>query len=126
LLLVKSSALHGVCRGSRSQNHAIEVEPFWYLSPGPRKPLKAEDYVSKDIPPNGIIIKSVQAQMVKSNHNLSYQNLKKIIGEYKEEEDTYVYFLNIVVSEKSLFTGKPLDPRQQIESVRIRKLDTNT
>jgi hypothetical protein len=85
LLLVRSSALHGVCRGSRGQNHAIEVEPFWYLSPGPRKPLRAEDYVSKDIPPNEIIIKSVQDEMVKSNHNLSHQNLKKSLANIKRK-----------------------------------------
>ena len=57
----------------------VLVSPFW-----------AEDYVSKDIPPNEIIIKSVQAEMVKSDHNLSHQNLKKSLANIKRKR-THMY-----------------------------------
>jgi hypothetical protein len=87
--------------------------------------LEAEDYVSKDTPPNEIVIKAVQAQMEKTNQNIVSSKFEKIIGKYKEGDDVYVYFLSIMVSEKGMLTGKPCDPFQKIDPVKIKKLDTN-
>jgi hypothetical protein len=87
--------------------------------------LRAEDYVSKDVPPNEIIIKAVQSEIEKSKHILISSKFEKIIGKYKEGDDAYVYFVSVVVSEKGAMTGTPREPYQKIEPVRIKKLDTN-
>jgi hypothetical protein len=72
-------------------------------------PLRAEDYVSKDIPPNELIVKTIQTRLEKRDTKFG-----KLLGKRKSGEDNFAYVYTILIGNSPVVT-----------SAEIQKLDTN-
>jgi hypothetical protein len=72
-------------------------------------PLSAEDYVSKDFPPNELMVKTIQTRLEKRDTKFG-----KLLGKRKTGEDSYTYVYTFLMGNNPVVT-----------SAEIQKLDTN-
>jgi hypothetical protein len=73
--------------------------------------VNAEDYISKDVPSDGLVLKAAQTIIQQATQGAKAE---KVIGKRKDGEDKYIYYLSTAfMNHKSL------------RSVVVERLDTN-